>query len=308
MAETRADSGCAALRGLMEEPLHGTAPERAASWLLLEHPGPWPSVGWPVDLPAPAAGLLAAAAGLSVRPQLIRPVRGRTPHRLTVVVASCRLGRRWLEARELSDPRELAELDLGALAEGRAPGFGDLSEEPVVLVCTHGKRDVCCARLGRPLVRALEEQLPGRVWETTHLGGDRFAPNVVTLPHGSYHGGAMAEAAPELAAAALGGEVILRYLRGTAGLPAAAQAAEYFIRRELGVTSLDGVRAALLPLLPGGVEAVQVDVGSRRFSVWMSRRQVADVRLTSCAGGGVHDRPYVRELVDLAELPQGVVA
>ena len=311
----RPDSGCAALRIGLGEPLQGTAPERASSWLLVEHPGPWPSAGWPADLPAPTAAVLEAAVVLSVRPQLIRPVRERRRRdRSMVLVASCRPGRSWLEARELSDLREIADLDLDAVAEGGAPGFGEPSTEPVLLVCTHGKRDVCCARRGRPLARALEEELPGRVWETTHVGGDRFAANVVTLPHGTYHGGVTTDIAGVLVRAALSRHVVPEHLRGTAGLPAAAQAAEFFVRRELGITALDAVRAATppvpvpVPVLLDGVEDVLVHVGTRSFTVRLSRRQVDEVRLTSCAGGGTHDRPYVHELVSLTELAQPVVA
>jgi hypothetical protein len=252
--------------------------------------------------------VLEAAAELSVRPQFIRPLRDRRQGSRAVFVASCRPGQRWLERRELADPRELADLDLAALAAGRAPDFGDRVDEPVVLVCTHGRRDVCCARRGRPLAQALAEQLPGLVWETTHVGGDRFAPNVVTLPHGSYHGGAPVEAAPALAAAALDGEVVIEHLRGMAGLPAAAQAAECFVRRELGLTALGSVQALSVPRYADGAEVVQVQVGTRRFAVRMHRRRLPDARLTSCAGGGVHDRPYVREMLGMAELEQHVVA
>ncbi len=142
------------------------------------------------------------------------------------------------------------------------------------------------------------------------MGGDRFAANVVTLPHGTYHGGVTAPLAPVLAAAALDRHVVPGHLRGTAGLSAAAQAAEFFVRRELGITALDAVRAATPPVtMPDDdVEDVLVHVGTRSFSVRLSHRRAAEVRLTSCAGGGIHDRPYVRELVTLVELPQPVVA
>ena len=41
----------------------------------------------------------------------------------------------------------------------------------MVLVCTHGTRDACCAVRGRPIVAALARALPEQVWECTHLGG-----------------------------------------------------------------------------------------------------------------------------------------
>lgn len=301
------DQGCAALRLQLREPVQGTAPERAASWLLLEHPGPWPSTGWPADLPRAAVDVLDAAAELSVRPQLIRPLRERGRGGHAVIVASCRPGRRWLETRRLPDLGALADLDLAALAAGRRPGFGAATEEPVVLVCTHGRRDVCCARRGRPVAKVLDTLLPGRVWETSHVGGDRFAANVVTLPHGSYHGGLDPSTAPALAQAVLRGEVLLEQLRGTAGLPSAAQMAEFVVRRQLGLTGIDEVRADGPALHVDGCDELRVQVrpeqgGHRCFAVRLTRRQVPDVRLTSCAGAGTYARPYLLELAGLAEL------
>ena len=55
--------------------------------------------------------------------------------------------RSWVERHELRDPAEALDLDLTVR--------GERWEEPLYLVCTHGKRDPCCARRGRPLARAL---------------------------------------------------------------------------------------------------------------------------------------------------------
>jgi hypothetical protein len=304
---TRPDLGCAAQRLAFGEPLPGTAPERAASWLLVEHPGPWPSTGWPADLPEPVAAVLEEATRRSVRPQLIRPIRDRRRDRCTVMVASCRPGRRWLEIRQLLDPRALGDLDLDAVAEGRAPGFGTPSGRPAVLVCTHGRHDVCCARRGRPVVDALDARLPGLVWETTHVGGDRFAANVVTLPHGSYHGGVGPDSAAALAQAAVGREVVPDHLRGIAGMPAAAQAAEVYVRQALGLPALDAVRAAG-PIQPVD-EGVQVPVRVRQDGIdrlVLARlvvRRATQPRRISCAAGGTVDRPSVLELAELVEAP-----
>lgn len=286
------DAGCAVQRLLHAEPLAGTAPAKAASWLLLEHPGPWPHPGWPADLAAPLADLLARAADAGVRPQLERPVRARRSDRTTVVVASTRPGAAWAEARELTGPDDVAGLDLAAVADGRAPGFGAPLDGPLVLVCTHAKRDVCCARRGRPLAAALDALLPGRVWETTHVGGDRFAPNVVSLPDGSYHGGLDVDDAPALAAALADGDVLPSFLRGTAGRPGVLQAAECFVRVERGLGGRDAVRALRSRDLGGDVHCVDVAVtGVGVLQVEVVRRRAAEPRLTSCAGGGTTDRP-----------------
>ena len=95
------------------------------------------------------------------------------------------------------------------------------------LVCTHGKRNVCCARLGGPLAQTLATRHPGQVWETTHVGGHRFAANLVILPHGLYYGPVgVGQAAAAIDAYQRGSVVADRY-RGRAGQARADQEAEY---------------------------------------------------------------------------------
>jgi hypothetical protein len=97
--------------------------------------------------------------------------------------------------------------------------FGVVWDDPLYLVCTHGKRNVCCARLGGPLAQALAARHPGPVWETTHVGGHRFAANLVLLPHGLYYGPVtVALAAAAIDAYQRGSVVVDRY-RGRAGQP-----------------------------------------------------------------------------------------
>ena len=70
------------------------------------------------------------------------------------------------------------------------PGAGWAEdEERYALVCTNGRHDACCATYGRPLVRACGTG-PGLrdVWECSHIGGDRFAGNLVVLPESLYFG------------------------------------------------------------------------------------------------------------------------
>lgn len=297
-----AAAGCAAVRAALGEPLVATAPERAASWLLVEHAGPWPSDGLPADLPAEAAAVLDAATEAGVRPQLVRRVADRRRAVATVILASCRADRRWIERRTLTDLRALADLDVAALAAGEPPRFGSPATEPVVLVCTHGRRDVCCARLGRPLAVLLDAQLPGLVWETSHVGGDRFAPNVVALPDGSYHGAVSAADVPALAQAVLAGRVLPSLLRGRAGVPAAAQAADFFLREHTGEGSLEAVRIDRCTPSASGQTCVELVLHQVRWCVHVTARAAARERLTSCAGDGTTGRPTTFELVALRRL------
>ena len=66
----------------------------------------------------------------------------------------------------------------------------DASQVRDILVCTHGAHDVCCASFGYPIYQALRDRYARdandslRVWQVSHLGGHRFAPNLVDLPEG----------------------------------------------------------------------------------------------------------------------------
>lgn len=255
-----------------------------------------------MDLPRAAREVLEAATALDIRPQLIRPVTARQRVTSTVVLASCRPGNRWIERRALCDLRELADLDLAAVAAGARPDFGAEEGDPVVLVCTHGRRDVCCARLGRPLAVLLDAQLPGQVWETTHVGGDRFAPNVVALPDGSYHGGIALTEVPQLVDALLGHRVLLPRLRGRAGLPAAVQAADHFLREQLGETRLDAVRPVACTASPDGPTCVELLAGADRWCVHVAPGEAGAERLTSCAAGGTTGSPAPFQLLTVRRL------
>jgi hypothetical protein len=134
-----------------------------------------------------------------------------------VFVAGGPAGARWLERRVTADLGDVAKLDLAALADGGPPGFGTPLRDRLLLVCTHGKRDACCARYGAPVARELAARgLP--VWETTHVGGDQFAANMVCLPDGTYHGRLDRASAVEVAFGCLRGEVSPAYYRGLAGI------------------------------------------------------------------------------------------
>jgi hypothetical protein len=120
----------------------------------------------------------------------------------------------------------------------------DLDMEPVTptptyLVCAHGTHDVCCAVEGRPVAAELDRLRPGNAWECSHLGGDRFAANVLVLPSGVMYGRFPVVAAADLVAASDRGEVLPPYLRGRIGLAPAAQAALSYAQERLQVFGID---------------------------------------------------------------------
>lgn len=191
-------------------------------------------------LPEPIADAIARARRHGVRPQLIRaPRRRRATPPLRVYTGFSGPGA-WLEGREIEDTDELAGLDLASVAAGRRPNFGVPVTGPVLLVCTHGKHNACCARFGAPLARFLHERF-GDVWETTHVGGDRYAANLVCLPHGLYYGDLDEQRAMTAAEEYRRGRVVLAGYRGRVGLPEPVQAAEHFVRSRSGVLDVEEV-------------------------------------------------------------------
>jgi hypothetical protein len=112
-------------------------------------------------------------------------------------------------------------------------------ERPLFVVCTHGKRDRCCALRGRPLYDSLRQEVdPALVWQATHVGGDRFAGNVVVFPHGLYYGRVDAADTAHLVAAHASGSVYLDRYRGRCGYSCPAQAAEHAIRESDGLLGI----------------------------------------------------------------------
>lgn len=196
-------------------------------WLLIAHPG-----GWDQDALASTLGFdLAVAVVSRARDDGLRVAMLRRPGR-----AHQDEPRRWFRVDlHTHEMRTGVVSDDVELLDAPFPdGAGEPHPEPLVLVCTHGRHDTCCAVRGRPVAAALAELAPDDVWECSHLGGDRFAANVLALPDGDMYGFCGPDDAPELLGAARGGAVPARLWRGRGTVPQAGQAA----LRELGLSGV----------------------------------------------------------------------
>jgi hypothetical protein len=114
-----------------------------------------------------------------------------------------------------------------------APGWDEVAD-PLLLVCTHGRHDRCCATRGRPVAHALWGRWPDVTWECSHVGGDRFAANLLVLPDGLYLGRVEEAEAVDLVTALQAGQLPPERLRGRSSLPLPTQAAQQFAREQLG--------------------------------------------------------------------------
>lgn len=230
---------------MLDEPVSGTA-ATATTWLLLEQPGPWGAKALTSSHLDPALGraLETAAKGTGVRVALIRrPGRHAdpgTPEVRQVYVAHTVPGNVWLHGATTRDPGKLLGLDFAALGAGDHRSFGAaLGGRPhrgsaLALVCTNGKRDRCCALLGRPLAAELAASGVQGTWEVTHLGGHRFSPTVLVLPYGYAYGRAEAHAVKEVLHGAQEGRVVLEGCRGCSAWERPGQAAELAVREAVG--------------------------------------------------------------------------
>jgi hypothetical protein len=223
----------------------------AATWLCLEQPGPWgPEALTQSHLDSGLGAELAArATGTGVRVVLIRRP-GRHPDRRVPALRRAFLahtapGRSFLRAALLADPKLLLDLDFTAAGAGSPAGFGGAVDQRLLLVCTNGRRDVCCAVAGRPLARQLADAHDGDlVWEATHLGGHRFAPTALLLPTGY----AYARVDTALGTTILGETGVVRErCRGRSTYTPPAQVADLAVRQLTNTLDPDAltVRAAV---------------------------------------------------------------
>jgi hypothetical protein len=220
-----------------DEPLAGTA-STIRHWLLIEHAGPWGRDGL-LDARLPdglGRDLRVLERRTGARVLLVRKPNRVPQHDDTVLcfavdTGDARLG--FVALDRIEDARQLDPRDRSAFADRR---------EPLFVICTHGRRDPCCAEQGRPLVQGLTASFPEITWESTHVGGDRFAGNLVAFPHGLYFGRVEPGEGPGIASAYREGRIsrLDRY-RGRSSDPFHVQAADRALRGHLGLDRIDAV-------------------------------------------------------------------
>ena len=295
-----ADPVCSAVSLARDEPLQATA-SMVRSWLLVEHPGAWgPAALTESGLPTHVSeGLAALSRAHGFRVLLLRRAVRPTDSSRRCFVAHSGRHWRWIEERVVRDLDELLDADFSPLQEGRPVGFGSPRKAPLYLVCTNGRHDPCCANLGRPVSRALQRRADGAAWESSHFGGDRFAGNLVVLPHGLYFGRLSPEDAERVVDAYERGAVDLDNYRGRAGEPFAAQAAEFFVRRQEGLLGVDDLLVTEIRRQGRGLVQVRFDApGGRHFEVRVQIRLADEARPLSCNATGPQ-RPPTYVLVEM---------
>lgn len=303
---TPAPDACSVGFDLAEVSAYGTA-ARATFFVALEQSGPWGrDAATQSHLPAGVGSSLSkACSDRGGRLSLIRrPGRHADDAHLRDHAAYLAWAGNdpWLLQLTVTDPATLLDLDLDALARGDrdallASAPGAAPAEPILLVCTNGRRDVCCAVRGRPVALDAADTHPGRVWEASHTGGHRFAPTGVLLPHGATLARLDAGQCDDLLREARAGHLPAGVLgpqhdRGRSALTGPEQAVESHVRYDAGITELGALTVTAVeltaPPAPDGTGSYAVHHrDGRQWSVALERRTHADLP-ESCGKAPVH--------------------
>lgn len=308
---------CSFIADAADDPREGSAPP-ADRWFLIEHPGPWGRVALSqsgID-PAAVAAISAWVATEAGRVVLVRRPGRAAPRDAAAVTTgdpdasggpAGGRSRRWfrvdsrpghesIRTGTFTDESEL-------VAAVHAPG--EPYTGPLNLVCAHGRHDTCCAVRGRSLAAALAAADAGGVWECSHIGGCRFAPALVLLPHGYVLGGVPIADGPAVVRAYAGGHLDPGRLRGRSSLPPAVQAAHHHAVAATGATGVDALRlVAVTPEHADGGQGWRVELADPACTVRLRERRVDTGRPLTCTA----TEPGWMRVFDLVEITTPVAA
>ena len=271
----------------LPEPQAGSA-STVPAFLLVEESGPW-GVKAVRDSRLPddvKQWLSRLEPEHRVRPLLIRRPARSDVATVRVFASYVRTDTPWLETAELADVRDVMRLDVTGMARGDSPGLTPY-DGPLFLTCTHGRHDACCAERGRPLCRAFGSVAPDEAWEVSHIGGDRFAANVLVLPHGLYYGRLSPLDAELFVETHRAGRLDLAHLRGRCAYPFPVQAAEIYLREHLGLVSAEPFPLAS-HTRDGAVTAVDFVVAGQTWHVRVHSEIGTSRQLTCSAAAPGH--------------------
>ena len=258
---------CSRLSVSSEECRYGTASAILQNWFLLEYPRPWaPDAVEAAILPAPVKDHIAHHLDAIPWSRVLLIKQGPQPvDEITFFVAVSSEMQPRLYRFRFATYEELLDLDVPAVLAGDARYERHRVEEPLFLVCTHGTHDMCCAKFGLPVFHELSRQLAEGVWQCSHVGGDRFAANVLAFPYATYYGHMEPSEAADLVEACRANRIYLEKYRGRSCYRFVVQAAEYFLRRDTGNADLSAFRLL-------GMDRIAPDRVAVRFEAVASRK------------------------------------
>ena len=233
---------CSALSIEVNEQLFGTAPLTEV-WIALEYQSPAGSKALEESTISDSVKVYLFKIQKSIPATRLLLIRQETskPHPgIRVFVGLSSMSPPRLYEFNLLNYEDLLNLDFASLLSGQTERPENVRDTPLFLVCTNGKRDPCCAQWGRPVYTAMSKIGADLVWQTSHLGGHRFAANVICLPHGIYYGRIRPEQATSLMNDYQNKRFTPQSYRGRAQYSPEVQAAEYYLLANTSLLNVDG--------------------------------------------------------------------
>ena len=225
-----------------KEPLFGTM-SKSSVWFLLEYPFSWGGNAFKdSDIPQLVKERLTFFVDSvpDARLQLIKKPNSSLTEHITFYLAIPSENQPILYMFLLTKYEDILDLDFTAILSGENVYRERIQMEPLYLVCTNGKRDACCAKFGLPVFGSFQRIVRNTVWQTTHVGGHRFAANILCFPYGILYGRVSVEDVKSIVDSFQQGEILIEKHRGRACYNEVVQAAEYYLRLN---TKIKGISA-----------------------------------------------------------------
>ncbi len=274
---------CSTLSLEASEPLYGSAPEKQV-WFLLEYNRPWGAQAFPESDLSEAVKTRISGWLNSVPNSNILLIRrpGQQNATLTFQVVFATESSPHAYAFELADYDDLLTIDMPALVKGDVVYADHYSTDPLYLVCTNAKRDQCCAKYGVGIYNELRRYAGERVWQCSHLGGHRFAPTSLFMPQGICYGRIQPDHVGTMVEAHVQGRIFLDHLRGRVCYDGPAQAADYLLRAQNGITAMDAVKHIETQAAGTNAWIVQFEVNGETHSIRLNKVKTDAEIFTSC--------------------------
>lgn len=230
---------CSDLSRLEKESIYGTA-SRGQVWVILEYPKPWSALALQDSTLTTELKEYLGLMLASIHGRLLFIQKESSHERgIALFIAFSREKDSLLYSFVLDSYDDLFGIDLQGILSGMSQHRPLDSSQSLYLVCTDGQHDKCCAKYGFSIYQSLLNFDPTATWQSSHVGGDRFAPNLVCFPHGIFYGHITREDISSIHDDYSHRRIRVTNYRGRSCFPFPIQAAEYFVRLESGVLGLD---------------------------------------------------------------------
>lgn len=263
------------------EQIFATAPN-VNFWILIEYKDFWEEKAFNnCDIDIEVKNVIRDLAGQypKSRIQLIRNELSSKDHIKLYIAVTKETEKKVYEFRVISY-QDILKIDFE-----RGLSEKTLKSQPLLLVCTHGSHDKCCGEKGLELFGHLSKhEKDFEVWQTTHLGGHRFAANILILPGGIYYGRINKENYVKIRDSYFDSKLETGFLRGRCFYHPDVQAAEYFFRSELKYSTLNNLHLRGQSTTKNGVVNVIVENTElkRAYEVIMKKNDKALQLFASC--------------------------